>query len=166
MNSSGRLPTASEAISVCSSSDLPEPVVPATRPCGPSARMSIGKMPSVDSPMTALVVRPLPCQPRQHLRGVGLVQAAARRAAGSPPGSARGEVLGRDVADRCQRAGQPVEPEVADEVGPDGVDVSLLGGLEVELVALARRDRAALLGQLAHGAVEADEVDAAAADPP
>ena len=44
-------------MSVCSSSDLPEPVVPATRACGPSARTSSQKCPSASSPMTAFVVR-------------------------------------------------------------------------------------------------------------
>ncbi len=52
---SGVFATASAATMVWSSSDLPEPVVPAMRPCGPSLRMSIPKAPSYDSPMTAIV---------------------------------------------------------------------------------------------------------------
>jgi hypothetical protein len=52
---SGVLATASAATMVCSSSDLPEPVVPAIRPCGPSRRMSMPKGPSYDSPTTAIV---------------------------------------------------------------------------------------------------------------
>ena len=55
---SGRFTTASDAISVCSSSDLPAPVVPAINPCGPSDLISIPNGPSAPTPMVAAVVRP------------------------------------------------------------------------------------------------------------
>ena len=43
----------------CSSSDLPEPVVPATSACGPSFFMSTTNVPVAHSPIGAAVVRPL-----------------------------------------------------------------------------------------------------------
>ena len=54
--------TASEATIVWSSSDLPDPVVPATRPCGPSRRRSTANGPSVPAPMTTAVDGPAACR--------------------------------------------------------------------------------------------------------
>ena len=76
-------------------------------------------------------------------------------------GQRAGEVLGGDVADRGERAGEPLEPQVLDQVGTDRVDGPLAGDLEVELVAVPAGDGAALLRELAHGLVEAEEEDAA-----
>lgn len=68
---SGVLATASAATMVCSSSDLPEPVVPAMSPCGPSFRISMPNAPSYDSPMTAIVDCPPIRQRAVIASGVG-----------------------------------------------------------------------------------------------
>ena len=69
VSSSGRLATASEQMSVCSSSDLPEPVVPAMSACGPSSARSISNGPSGPTPITARVVRPQPAAIRAGSAG-------------------------------------------------------------------------------------------------
>ncbi len=83
---SGRLATASEATMVCSSSDLPEPVVPATRPCGPSRTRSMENAPSNEAPTTALVLRPPSDQRAEMVCAVGgsmSMTSSSRQASGS-----------------------------------------------------------------------------------
>ncbi len=65
---------------------MPEPVVPATRPCGPSDLMSSSKGPSLDSPITAFVVRPRRAQRSSSRRASGC---SSRRTSSSrlAPGS-------------------------------------------------------------------------------
>ena len=103
-------------MSVCSSSDLPEPVVPATRPCGPSALTSTVNSPSrglADHGLRrAAALRPSPARPPARAAGRG----RARRAAGDDDGSVDDEVLGADVPDRGQRPAEPLEPRVRHEV--------------------------------------------------
>ena len=139
---------------------MPEPVVPATRPWGPSARMSMREDPvgrlADDRPRCPATTGPA----REDPTCFGFVESEyVEQPAGRGQGA--GEVLGGDVLDRCEGTGDPVEPESVDEVGPDRIDSALGAHLEVELVALPDRHGAALLGQLAHGLVEAEEEDAA-----
>ena len=55
---SGRLAKARLAMRVWRNSLFPDPVVPATRACGPSRRRSMPNAPAVVAPTTAAVVRP------------------------------------------------------------------------------------------------------------
>ena len=61
----------------CRNSDLPAPVVPPTRACGPSDRMSTENVPWLDWPTMA---RRLPGLARQHGRGEGPGEDGARLA--------------------------------------------------------------------------------------
>ena len=90
---SGRLATARLAIRVWSSSLLPDPVVPATRPWGPSLARSTTSGPLSLSPMTAAVDRPERRQPAAIWAGAG----------GSRPSSSRSRTLVGMVAPASAR---------------------------------------------------------------
>ncbi len=109
---SGVFATASAATMVCSSSDLPEPVVPAMRPCGPSLRMSSPNGPSYDSPMTASV----DCPPIRHRATIASLVGGSSCSTSSSrlePGSAESSVsplMSRSGdSDRASRRHQAAE---------------------------------------------------------
>ena len=116
----GLLATASEATMVCSSSDLPEPVVPAIRPCGPSRRRSMPNGPSKDSPTTAVVDWP-PLRQRAAIAPAGgrlQVQHVQQ-----PAGVRQAEPSSSPLMSRTARgAGQPAGTSPARPVGPGLAD--------------------------------------------
>ncbi len=75
------------ATSVCSSSDLPEPVVPAISACGPSRTRSIKNGPSYPAPSVAVVLRPPSAHPAVSAPGVG-GSMPSRSSSRTLPGSA------------------------------------------------------------------------------
>ena len=148
-----RVASASEATSVCSSSDLPAPVVPPISACGPSARRSTCSGPSPVAPSGAPSVRCWSSSQRpDHVVGVVLVRAEQleqrdpRRDAGAQAARAR-------VADRREREGDlarvrarhPVDGDVLEHAA--GARVGEDHAREVRVV-LDRH--AALARQVAH----------------
>ena len=95
---------------VCSSSDLPEPVVPATRPCGPSRRRSMLNGPSIEAPTTAAVVDPPTSQRAATASGVGGSRprtSSSRQALGSAPSSPESLTSRIGATARATRWNQP-----------------------------------------------------------
>ena len=109
---SGLLATHRTAISVCSSSDFPAPVVPATRPCGPSALRSRMNGPSAPIPIGTLVVRPRRCHAASTSSGAGsgIWISSSRRAESGIIESASSRLTSRTGASaRATRSAQPTE---------------------------------------------------------
>ena len=71
----------------------------------------------------------------------------------------RGGTVGRGVAHRGERSGQPLTPLRRDEVGLDALDRRLLRGREADLRGSTGDQRAALLRELALVFVETDQED-------
>ena len=95
---------------VCSSSDLPEPVVPATRAWGPSARTSRENRPSASSPMTARVLARPPCQRESTAAASGSgmpMTSSSREERGIAPASPWAETSRSGARARATRCAQP-----------------------------------------------------------
>ena len=104
---------ANDAIRVCSSSDFPDPVVPATRTCGPSAARSTANGPSALTPRHADVDQGCASHP-----------ATMTSARGSRSNSSSDAVVGNELppsngvaSQWCQRPCQALGPSQRDAIG-------------------------------------------------
>ena len=118
---SGRLATQSTAMIVCSSSDFPAPVVPATRPCGPSADRSRMNGPSALTPIGILVVRPRFFQAISTRSGCGSgmwIRSSSRAESGIMESESSRLTSRTGASARATRSAQPTETWSASMAGP------------------------------------------------